>query len=190
MPTISATFSNQLTLHSQKTAVRRCGQDVIGHCEGIVRRVSTTQIVFERYQRIDQALQCASPPSSRSIPPANTTQEYNGVKDKLDDLIPWLEQLLVTLAKADPNNGREEAERRSQLERSVSHLELLVYHKLTLHDRSLDDIGKRSLALSEKGKVARVLDKTRDSQEVINLVEQLRQAIFVYQVSVRDRRQS
>ena len=112
------------------------------------------------------------------------------MKDKLDDLIPWLKQLVVTLAKADTNNDREEAERRSQLEKSASYLEPLVYPKLTLHDRSLDDIGKRSLALSEKGKVARILDKTRDSQEVINLVEKLRQAIFVYQVSVRDRGQS
>ena len=110
------------------------------------------------------------------------------MKDKLDDLIPWLEKLLVTLVKANPNDDREEAERRSQLEKSVSHLEPLVYHKLTLHDRSLDDIGKRSLALSEKGKVARVLDKTRDSQEVINLVEKLRQAILVYQVSARSGR--
>jgi len=60
----------------------------------------------------------------------------------------------------------------------------LVHSKLILYDRSLDDIGRRSLALSEKGKVARVLDKTRDSQEVIGLVEKLRQAILVYQVSL------
>ena len=112
------------------------------------------------------------------------------MKDKLDDLIPWLEKLLVTLAKANPDDDREEAERRSQLEKSVSYLEPPIYPKLTLHDRSLDDIGKRSLALSEKGKVARVLDKMRDSQEVINLVEKLRQAILVYQVSARDRRRS
>ena len=50
----------------------------------------------------------------------------------------------------------------------------------------MEDIGKRSLTLSEKGKVARVLDKSRDSQEVIGLVEKLRQAILIYQVSVID----
>ena len=57
-----------------------------------------------------------------------------------------------------------------------------------LNHRSLEDIGKRSLALSEKGKIARVLDKARDSGEVIKLVEELRRAILVYQVSVRHRR--
>jgi len=39
--------------------------------------------------------------------------------------------------------------------------------------------------LSEKGKIARVLDKTRDLGEVIALVERLRQAILIYQVSAR-----
>ena len=38
--------------------------------------------------------------------------------------------------------------------------------------------------MSEKGKVARVLDKTRDLGEVIKLVEELRRAILVYQVSI------
>jgi len=59
--------------------------------------------------------------------------------------------------------------------------------KLILYDRSLEEIGTRSLTLSEKGKVARVLDKTQDSQEVIRLVEKLKQAILVYQVSVKHR---
>ena len=54
--------------------------------------------------------------------------------------------------------------------------------RLTLY-RSLEDIGKRSLALSDKGKVARVLDKKQDSEKVIGLVEKLRQAILIYQVS-------
>ena len=55
--------------------------------------------------------------------------------------------------------------------------------KLTA-DRSLEDIGVRAIALSEKGKVVRVFDKTQDLQEVIGLVESLRQAILIYQVSV------
>ena len=36
--------------------------------------------------------------------------------------------------------------------------------------------------LSVKGKVARILDKTQDSQLVIKLVEDLQQAILIYQV--------
>ena len=33
-----------------------------------------------------------------------------------------------------------------------------------------------------KGRVARILDKTQDSQAVVELVEDLRQVIFIYQV--------
>ena len=107
------------------------------------------------------------------------------MKDKLDDLIPWLEKLLDTLAKVNPDNDREEVDRRSQLAKCVSHLRPSSTQN-RLSDRSLEDIGTRSLVLSEKGKVARVLDKSRDLQEVIGLVEKLRQAILVYQVSTRD----
>ena len=106
------------------------------------------------------------------------------MKDKLNDLIPWLEKLLESLAKVNPDDNREEVERRSQLARSVSCLTSLVHLDLT-HHRSLEEIGARSLALSGKGKVARALDKTQDSQEVIRLVEKLRQAILIYQVSAR-----
>jgi len=109
------------------------------------------------------------------------------VKDKLDDLIPWLEKLLVTLAKVNPNEDRDEVERRSELAKFVSRLSLLAHSQLIFNDRSLEDIGKQSLALSEKGKIARALDKMRDSGEVIKLVEELRRAILVYQVSFRHR---
>ena len=42
------------------------------------------------------------------------------MKDKLNDLIPWLEKLLETLAKVNPNDDRDEVERRSQLAKFVS----------------------------------------------------------------------
>jgi hypothetical protein len=108
------------------------------------------------------------------------------VKDKLSDLIPWLEKLQENLAKVNPDGDREEVERRSQLAKFVSCLIPLVRPMLIL-SRSLEDIGTRSLVLSEKGKLARVLDKAQDSQEVIKLVEKLRQTILVYQVSPRHR---
>lgn len=109
------------------------------------------------------------------------------MKDKLNDLIPWVEKLLDTLAKVNPDDDSEEVERRSQLAKYISYLEFLVYLKLILFDRLLDGIGKQSLTLSEKGKIARALDKTKDSQKVIDLVERLRQAILIYQVSARRR---
>ena len=48
---------------------------------------------------------------------------------------------------------------------------------------SLEEIGERSRALLEKKKVAGFLDKSKDAQEVSNLIEQLRTAIVYYQVS-------
>jgi len=109
------------------------------------------------------------------------------VKDKLADLIPWLEKLLESLAKVNPDNDREEVERRSQLAKFVLCLRSLTHPNQTTY-RTLEDIGTRSLVLSEKGKVARLLDKAQDSQEVVRLVEKLRQAILVYQVSTGDLR--
>ena len=125
----------------------------------------------------------------RWIPLTVVIQQYSDVKDKLADLIPWLEKLLESLAKVNPDDDAEEVERRSQLAKFVPRSASLTYHNLTL-SRSLEDIGTRSLALSEKGKVARVLDKTQDSQEVIRLVEKLRQAILIYQVSTGDLKRS
>ena len=92
---------------------------------------------------------------------------------------------MVTLAKVNPDDDRDEVERRSQLAKFVSCLEFPLQSRLIPHDRSLEDIGARSLALSQKGKVARVLDKAQDSGDVIKLIEKLRQAILIYQVGVR-----
>ena len=52
--------------------------------------------------------------------------------------------------------------------------------------RCLEDIERRSQALVEKGKkgwIPRMLDKTQASQAVVKLVEDLRQAILIYQVA-------
>jgi hypothetical protein len=91
------------------------------------------------------------------------------------------------LVEANPNGNDEEVERRSQLAKFVSRPELLVLPKLIHSDRSLEEVGSRAVVLSEKGKVARVLDKTRDSAEVVALVEKLRQAVVIYQVSAGNR---
>jgi len=48
--------------------------------------------------------------------------------------------------------------------------------------RSLAEIEERSQALLEKKKAAGFLDKGKDSQEVVDLVEQLRTAIVYYRV--------
>jgi len=48
---------------------------------------------------------------------------------------------------------------------------------------SLEGIEKRSQNLLEKKMASGLLDKGKDSQEVANLVEELRTAIVYYQVS-------
>ena len=52
--------------------------------------------------------------------------------------------------------------------------------------RSLEDIEKRSLVLLGKGKAAKILDKKQDSGKVVKLVEELRQAILIYQVGIAE----
>ena len=49
--------------------------------------------------------------------------------------------------------------------------------------RSLAEIEKRSEAILEKNAVVGFLDKMKDSQEVVSLVDELRNAILGYQVS-------
>jgi hypothetical protein len=51
--------------------------------------------------------------------------------------------------------------------------------------RSFDDIERRSQALLGKGTMAQILDKAQGSQAIVRLVEQLRQAVLVYQVRTR-----
>jgi len=48
---------------------------------------------------------------------------------------------------------------------------------------SLEKIAKRSQAISDKGTFAGFVDKGKDSQEVADLIEELRDAIVYYQVS-------
>ena len=50
------------------------------------------------------------------------------------------------------------------------------------HRSTLEEIEKRSQVLLEKGVPARFMDK-EDSKEVAKLVERLREAIALYQVS-------
>lgn len=107
------------------------------------------------------------------------------MKEKISDLIPWVQELSSTLAKPCPNDDQDEIGRRSQLAKFVSCLLFFLLVKLILCYRELEDVGVRSQELSEKGKLARALDKTRDLGEVVKLMERLRQAILIYQVGIQ-----
>ena len=99
------------------------------------------------------------------------------------DLIPWLTKLKDNMTTPSTDNNPEEAERREQLTRFASRPRLPSHWlKSILHPRSLEEIEKRSRMLFDKGKVAKIIDKKRDSGVITKLVEELRQAILTYQV--------
>jgi hypothetical protein len=81
--------------------------------------------------------------------------------------------------------------RETQTSDEVSITSLSPYQlKPTAYTRSLEGIEKRSLMLLDKGKGARILDKKADSGMAVKLVEELRQAILLYQVSAFVNRRS
>ena len=95
----------------------------------------------------------------------------------------------MTTTSADGNH--DEAERRKQLTRfdSIPSLSSYLLKPITFA-RSLEDIEKQSQALLDKGKLARILDKRQDSGKVVKLVEELGQAILLYQVGIIENRRS
>ena len=113
-------------------------------------------------------------------PLTDFSQQSKDVEDKLGDLIPWLIKLKDSVTTASADGNHEETKRREQLIQCVAS-SLHCRFGLTVC-RSLEDIERRSQALLAKGKAARILDKTQDSGTIIKLVEDLRQAILIYQV--------
>ena len=100
------------------------------------------------------------------------------VKDKLEDLIPWVFKLEGALTKANIEDCGE-MERRTELARFASDIYLLA--TTLIFCRSLDDIGGQSQVLLEKGKITRFLDKAKDARAVVRLIDQLQRAIIIYQ---------
>jgi len=49
-------------------------------------------------------------------------QQMQDVKDKLEDLIPWVDKLEETLTKTGAGVGSDEAERREQLKKFASRI--------------------------------------------------------------------
>ena len=59
-------------------------------------------------------------------PLTDSSQQIQDVKDKLEDLIRWVDKLKVGLAMADPEGDREEAGRQTQLTKFALQLCYLV----------------------------------------------------------------
>lgn len=106
------------------------------------------------------------------------------MKEKLGELVHWLKKLKASLIGSDADDDREELESRARLAKSASRTRLSCHPKL-IACRSFDDIEKRSRLLLEEGEVAWILDKPRDSQPVVRLIEKLRLAILINQVGAR-----
>ena len=86
----------------------------------------------------------------------------------------------VTATAADIDGG--ENLRRLELARYATQL-FTIHLYVNGHRRTLEEIEKRSQVLLKKGAPARFIDKEDDSKEVAKLVERLREAIALYQVS-------
>ena len=102
------------------------------------------------------------------------------MREKLEDLIPWVAKLEKTLMKSDAKDP-DEVERRTQLEKFASFLFHLPHTKPILC-RAMSDIGKRSEMLLAKGRRTQFLDKEQNAQAVVRLADQLQKAILIYQV--------
>ena len=109
-------------------------------------------------------------------------QESKDVEEKLRDLIPWISKLKDSVTSPGAGDNPEEVERLEQLIRFAPPPRRLTCSSQSYCNRSFEDIEKRSRMLLDKGKVAKILDKKRDSGMIVKLVEQLRQVILVYQV--------
>ncbi|KAF8340814.1 hypothetical protein F5887DRAFT_978796 [Amanita rubescens] len=92
-------------------------------------------------------------------------EQFKDVEDKIKDLKPQLDRFKQNITTTSTDGDPEEMGRRKEL------------------TRTLEQIEKRSQELLEKGMAAGFLDKESDSGEVIRLVERLREAITLYQIS-------
>ena len=108
-------------------------------------------------------------------------QESEDVKEKVEDLIPYLNRLKQTVNAVVSDGDQAEKERRSGLFRCARWLPTPP----TIADglrSALGEIEKKSQDLLTKGMATRFVDKGADSGEVARLIERLREAITHYQV--------
>ena len=109
-------------------------------------------------------------------------QQFEDVREKIEDLIPTLERFKQNTTVSAADGDHAEKQRRSELSRYARRSLIPPTHVNGLLS-TLEEIGRRSGALLEKGIAARFVDKGEDSKEVARLIERLREAIIHYQVS-------
>ena len=100
----------------------------------------------------------------------------------VEDLIPHLNMFKQNTSTAGIGEDQAEENRRLELSRYVRQSPAILTIANGLHS-ALEHIENRSRALLGKGTAARFMDKGKDSKEVANLINGLREAISHYQVS-------
>ena len=110
------------------------------------------------------------------------SQQFEDVKEKIEDLIPHLNRFKRNADAAMANGDQAEKQRLRELSRYACQSPAALTLANDLHS-ALEKIEKRSQELLAKGAAARFIDKSADSGEVARLIEQLREAIIHYQVS-------
>lgn len=113
---------NPLMFRSKETTGYRCYKDASRHRKGVGRRLSASQIVFRGYKCAYQTLRSTFLSNHATVLLTQRSQQSKDVENKLRDLIPWLTRLKDGVATHSAGGNHEEAERRKQLTRFVSHL--------------------------------------------------------------------
>ena len=174
-------------LHSEEAAVRRYGKDATTHHERGSRCFSASEIVLRIHQCAHGTPPSAFPSKSRH----DLADVYlTGIKRCRRQARRPYHMASQVQGKWDVSQRRPQS-RRDRETRTVRATSLVHCGlKPTDYVRSLKDIGERSSALSGKGKLDRMLDKKKDLEQIVKLVEELRQAILIYQVGTVENHQS
>ena len=110
------------------------------------------------------------------------SQQFEDVREKIEDLIPTLERLKQDTTVTTADGDHAEKQRRSELSRYACR-SLTSPTPVNGLLSTLEEIRRRSRALLEKSIATRFVEKGEDSKEVARLIERLREAITRYQVS-------
>lgn len=109
------------------------------------------------------------------------TQQFEDVKEKLEDLIPQLERFKQNITTTTVDGDPEETNRRKGLATCVPRL-IAVVTPPDDHCSTFKQVEELSKKLLAKNAIARFVDKGKDSGLVVKLIERFREAIVCYQV--------
>ena len=110
-----------MAFRSEETALYQCDESATRCRKGIGRCFSSSQIMFGRHQCAHKTLRSAFRSDRITILLIHSSQESKDVEDKLGEFVLWLTKLKDSVGTASSNDNPEEAERREELIRFLSH---------------------------------------------------------------------